>query len=356
MENVVKAMCLLSLVLCGFRGNAQQDWRAGHLVTGDSTIIKGQILFEDWGISPHSIEFKDESGTVTRRSAQEIKGFYIQEPLKTFQSKNLKLTYYAKTVVAEGKSPIARTDSVSLFLEVLLQSSIVTLYECLDDEGNARFFLQKDARLHELRNPVYRLAKGDASHVIKSEVYKAQLKQLLSECPTLDTDNVKYSDVDIIKLLEKYLRYCKADFRTDFQQTALGQSLAFGGMFRHAPNNPGARTFVGLDLLLFSKKKFNSGFVSIEIGAGFARQDEKKTVDEGSRFYFGLYGGKYFGLGDWHPILYTGISNANGALDTGVGISYKRDVSVAVSAGLINLMKSDAAWSFQVRITPFSKK
>jgi hypothetical protein len=356
MKILIKSSCLLCLVLCGFFGNAQQQWKAAKVVTNNSDTIQGQINFEDWDQSPTSIQFKDEQGNVISKSVQEIKSFSIQEPLKTYESKSVTLSYYKKTIVGEGKSPIVKTDSATLFLEVLLQSTRVTLYECMDDESQARFFLRKDDKLYELRNPVYRVARGESSHLIKTKVYKSQLKQLLSECPTLETDHVSYTDIDIIKLLEKYLRYCNADFKTEFKQEALGQRLAFGGMYRHAPNYSDAQNYFALNLVLFSKKKFNSGFVSIELGLGFDKPDEDPNTLDGTAPYFGLYGGKYFGVGDWHPLIYTGLSNVNGPFDTGVGISYKRAICASVSAGLFGLAKDEPAWSFQLKITPFSKK
>ncbi len=97
-------------------------------------------------------------------------------------------------------------------------------------------------------------------------------------------------------------------------------------------------------------------FVSIDIGFGFGQQDEISTGEpKTNRMSFGLYGGKYFGLGDWHPMIFTGISNTNGALDTGVGLSFQRIFAVSTSMGLI-AAKGDAAWSFQVRLTPFANK
>ena len=201
------------------------------LVTNNSDTIQGQINFGDWNQSPRSIQFKDEQGNITSKSAQEIKSFSIQEPLKTFESKNLKLSYYKKTIVPEGASPIAKTDSGTFFLEVLLKSSRVTLYEGSDDEKQTRFFLQKDDKLHELRNPVYRVAKGETSHMIKSEVYKAQLKQLLPECPTLNTERLNYTDKDLVDLLVKYHSYCKTDYSLESHQENLGQRFAIGAHF-----------------------------------------------------------------------------------------------------------------------------
>src|SRR5688572_2132619 len=115
MRKFIKSSCLLCIILCGFSGHAQQQWKITKLVTTDSDTIQGQVLFEDWNKSPASIQFKDEQGNVTSKSAREIKSFSIQEPLKTFESKNLTLSYY-KEIVAESTSPIARTDSVTVFL------------------------------------------------------------------------------------------------------------------------------------------------------------------------------------------------------------------------------------------------
>jgi hypothetical protein len=357
MKILIKSSFLLCFILCGFIGNAQQQWKVAKLVTVNSDTIQGQINFGDWNQSPHSIQFKDEQGNVTSKSAQEIKSFSIQEPLKTFESKNLKLSYYSKEIVAAGASPIVKTDSVIIFLEVLLKSSRVTLYEGSDDEKQTRFFLQKDDRLHELRNPVYRVAKGETSHMIKSEVYKAQLKQLLQECPTLNTERLKYNDKDLVDLLVNYHSYCKTEYKLESRQEVPGQRFAIGGIFRHVPKAANAPSSVGVNALLFSKKNFNSLFVSIDIGFGFGHQDEVSTGEpKTNRMTFGLYGGKYFGLGDWHPMIFTGISNTNGALDTGVGLSFQRIFAVSTSVGLIYLTKGDAAWSLQLRLTPFANK
>jgi hypothetical protein len=357
MKNVIKVIGFLCIVCFGFSGNAQQEWKIAKLVTNDNDTLRGQINFEDWDRSPVSIQFKDENGNLASKSAHEIKSFSIQDPSKTFESKEVTLNYYKKEIVAEKASPILKTDSITLFLEVLLQSSRVTLYECMDDDKQPRFFLRKDDRLHELRNPVYRVARGETSHIIKSEVYKAQLNQLLSECPTLNTERLTYTDKDLVDLLVKYHTYCKADYSLQSYQEGLGQRFAIGAMFRYAPEDQSPTSFIGLNALLFSKKKFNSIFVSIDIGFGLGPfEDESKEPAKTNRMCFGLYGGKYFGLGDWHPVVFTGISNTCGALDTGVGISYQRLFSVSTSAGLIYLMKGDPAWSFQLRITPFSDK
>jgi hypothetical protein len=356
MKILIKSSCALCLILCGFGGYTQQQWKAAKVVTNNSDTIQGQINFADWDQSPTSIQFKDGQGNMTSRSAQEIKSFSIQEPLKAFESKSFILSYYKKTIVPQGASPIASTDSGTFFLEVLLKSSRATLYRYGDKEMQTRFYLQKDDKLYELRNPVYRVAKGETSHMVKSEVYKAQLKQLLAECPTLNTERLKYTDEDLVNLLVQYHSYCKTEYSLESHQENLGQRFAFGGMYRHAPNYSDAQNYVALNLVLFSKKKFNSGFVSIEIGLGFDKQDKDPNTNDGTVPYFGLYGGKYFGVGDWHPLVYTGISNVNGPLDTGVGISYKRDICLSVSAGLFTIGKDEPAWSFQLRLTPFSNK
>ena len=355
MNLFIKSSCLLCIILCGFSGQAQQQWKIGRLVTNNSDTIQGQIVFEDWNQSPSLIQFKDEHGIMTSKSAEEVKSFSIQEPHKTFESKNVILSYYSKDVVAAGASPIVRTDSVTLFLEVLLRSSRVTLYECMDDERQTRFFLEKDGRLHELRNQVYRLAKGETSHLIKSKIYKAQLKQLLSECPTLNTEQLSYTDKGMVDLLVKYHTYCKTEYEAESHHEIAPERFAIGAIFRYAPEIENVKSYLGLNALIFSKKKFNSFFVSVDIGAGFGQQEEVYEAKT-NRICFGLYGGKYFGLGEWHPIIFTGISNTNGALDTGVGISYQRLVAASASLGLINLTKGDPAFSFQLRITPFSNK
>ena len=354
MRAFITSTHLLCIILCGFSGHAQQEWKIAQVVINDSDTIQGQIAFEDWGQSPKSVQFRDEHGITTSKSVEEIRSFTIHDPLKTFESKNLVLSYYSKEHVPAGTSPIVRTDSVTLFLEVLLRSSRIILYECIDDENQTRFFLQKDGRLHELRNPVYRMSKGETSHLIKSEIYKAQLKELLSECPTLNTQNVSYTDKDIVDLLIKYHTYCKTEYDTETHQEIGGERFAIGAIYRYAPQVENVKNFLGLNALLFSKKKFNSAFVSIDIGVGLGPEEEVSTPAKTNRICFGLYGGKYFGLGEWHPMVFTGISNTNGAFDTGFGLSYQKLIAGSVSVGLIHLTKGDPSFSFQLRITPFS--
>jgi hypothetical protein len=105
---------------------------------------------------------------------------------------------------------------------------------------------------------------------------------------------------------------------------------------------------------LFSKKKFNSAFLAVDLGFRVGGVEEDEAGSSPKKICFGLYGGKYFGVGKWHPVIFTGISTTNGALDTGVGISYERLLAVSTSVGLIPLTTEDFAWSFQLRITPFS--
>jgi len=351
----IKSSGLLCMILCGFSGHAQQQWKITRLVTTDSDTIQGQVLLEDWNKSPASIQFKDEQGNVTSKSAQEIRSFGIQEPLKTFESKNLKISYY-KEIVAEGTSPISRTDSVTVFLEVLLQSNSITLYEGMDDERQIRFFLQKGGELHELRNPVYRISKGESSHLIRTEVYKAQLKYLLPECPTLNTERVGYNDKELVDLLIKYHTYCKTDFKKQFQQEDLGDRVAGGVIYRYASGGGYPASYLGVNVLLVPKKNFNSAFVSIDLGMRIAFKEDLSTESQTARVCFGIYGGKYFGAGEWHPMVFTGISTTNGALDTGVGLSYQRMFAVSTSIGFIPLISNAVGWSFQVRLTPFSNK
>ena len=357
MKYVIRDIYFLCILFCGFTGYAQQQWKSVKIVTNVNDTLQGQLNFEDWDRSPAAIQFKDGQGNVTTKTAQEIRSFTIQEPLKTYESKKLTLAYYENGVVAEGKSPIVKTDSVTLFIEVLLHSARVTLYECLDEDKEPRYFLRKDDKLHELRNPVYRVAKGETSHIVRNEVYKTQLTLLLSECPTLNTENLGYTDKELVDLLIKYHKYCKADYSGESHQEGLGQRFAIGAMFRHAPEIAAPTSFLGLNALIFSKKRFNSLFVAIDVGYGLGPfEDDPTSSAKTNRLCFGLYGGKYFGLNEWHPMIFTGISNTNGALDTGVGISYQRLVSLSTSAGLIYLIKGDAAWSIQLRITPFTQK
>ena len=356
MESKFSRCCFLCLVLFGFTANAQQQWSIAKLVTADSDTIHGEILFEDWVKSPSSIQFKNTNGSTTNYPAKDIKSIYINKPVKQFASKPLALSYYNKNVVAEGTSPIAKTDSVTLLIEVLLEGPAVKLYECMDEQGQARFFLEKDNHLHELRNPSYRLAKGENIHVIHKEIYKEQLKQLLSECPSLKTNRVKYSDVDLVDLLLEYHRYCKVDVNTEFEQKALGERVSFGGTFRSFPQFEEVPTFVGLSMNVFSKKKFNSAFFSIDAGIGFAMRRDVFEGDDSDIFYVGLYGGKYFGLGTWRPVIYTGISNIIGPFDTGVGLAYKKFATVSLSSGLYMLTKGVSNWSYQIKVTPFPIK
>jgi hypothetical protein len=238
-------------------------------------------------------------------------------------------------------------------MEVLMHSSLLTLYELFDDDNEPRFFLQKDGKLHELRNVVYRVARGEAAHVVRSEIYKAQLKHLLPECPTLKTDDLQYTDKDLVNLLTEYHNYCRTDFHTDFKQQRLGERIAVGAMYRYAPLVSSPNSSLGLNVMFFSKKKFNSAFVSIDIGVVIGTPDEDGSSGLDSRLTLGMHGGKYFGVGDWHAMVFTGISNTNGILDTGVGIMHKRIFALSTSVGYFPIVNG-FGWSFQLRVTPFS--
>jgi hypothetical protein len=325
--SVLMALLLLSQAIA----QGQELWTAGYLVNASGDTLHGEVLFSDWSVSPKRIDFKSANGQQSTYPASDVKAFGITELHKTFRSHAVTLDYYTDGVAANVGAAKLKTETTQLFIEVLLASPVLTLYECLDEKGKERFLLEKNGQLTVLRNVVFRVQKDASYYLVKREYYKEELKQLLSECPTLNTTRLKYENKYLIALLKEYHHYCKVDYKVDFEQQNLKPAVSVGVLVgRHFPAN---LSLVGGSLYIGSRKKFGSIYTVFDVGVTTSKREADPTFGTYAgtfrHAFVSVYVGKYMGLGNWQPFIYTGASTLTGFLDTGVGISYKRMISVS---------------------------
>jgi hypothetical protein len=273
-------------------------------------------LFADWDVSPGSIKFrKTPQDSGQHIQAKDVVGFSIVESKLQYESKSISIKYYFDTPISQTRNPIKSEYTGNIFLEVLMRSEKLTLYSFLDQRKEERYFIEKDNQFLELVNIDYQISSGEGNGTFRfhKAYYREQLKQLLSECPTLNTSNLAYTAKSIINLVKTYHTYCKVSFLS-FEQKKVQDVTTFGFIFGGA---------YGVDLQILSRKKFNNRFVTIETGV---------SGNDGL-FYFGLYGGTYFGISAVQPFIQMGCST-RGGFDAGAGVAYKKKTALELNTSL----------------------
>ena len=205
-----------------------------------------------------------------------------------------------------------------------------------------RFVVDKYDSLVVLNDIHVQLRKGDVIFAYDLPEYRKTLKTLLNECPTLTTDNTAYTETGLINLLKEYLTFCRIDSKIYSEQkksnkVRIGVGV-FGSSWRTAQDGP-VRVY-GLSGQFLMPKQFYNSFALIDLGASSAT-----NALPVSQIQIGVYAGRYFGTKDIQAKLYTGLSTVLGALDTGVGVSYRKmiaaEVRYPVLFGLLNGFRED---------------
>jgi hypothetical protein len=256
-RKLIRITAVYFLFIARFEAAAQQIWTPAFVVNERRDTLQGEILFKDWDVSPTSIQFRNKDMLAKTYTGDEIFSFTLSEYGRVFQSKSFRTKYYETNPIGLGQSPVTREDSVNAFLEVILSSPLVTLFEFMDANRKARFFLGKDNGLHELKNVTYKITVGTSVHVKANRLYREQLKQLLFECPTLKTNNLTYDRGSLIALLRQYHLSCKIDYSVYFDKTPVFKNVHPGLAVGANSSEVGLRRFFGLTLQGAVRKEFS---------------------------------------------------------------------------------------------------
>jgi hypothetical protein len=311
--------CLLSIPAL-----AQYEERPATLTNRNDETISGLVNYYDWDKSPEAVEFLTEN----THSLQTIPIKYIQRlTLKdgpVYEGLYLKIPYYAKAPVTISADVIDHIDSTYYLSELILDSQSIKLYRFFDTDARVRFVVAKYDSLVLLNDIHVSLHKRESVYAYQDPVYRKQLKAILNECPTLNTEHSLYSENSLISLLKDYLSFCRIDSKVYLEQKKLGKPLigvgTFGSFWK---TSDGKSTGYGLSFQLLLPRRHHNIFTLIDIG----KFNRNTDLGAETAWQFGIYGGQHFGRHAVQARLYTGLSTLFGPLDTGVGLSYRKVIS-----------------------------
>lgn len=323
---------------------AQYQVRSATLIDDNEKTITGFVKFYDWDRSPKNIEFgEDTVGSMTSFSLRSMRKLFIQGG-PTYESLYLKVPYYATSPVSIGGNVIDHVDSTYCLAELLLDSESVKLYRFFDQDASVRFVISKNDTLTLLNDIHVQVYRREGRFDITDHEYRRQLRTLLQECPTLKIDNTTYSEKSILQLLKEYLSFCKIDSKIYSEQKKLGTATFLLGTFASLwPTDQ--RTVIGYGLMcqVLLPRRLNNTFLCLDLG----RSSRNSSVGVETTLQLGFYAGKYFGQHAIQGKLYTGFSTGFGFLDTSIGLSYRKMISIEtrypIFSGLLFGFKEDGS-------------
>lgn len=308
---------------------AQYEFRPANLLTTSGNQLQGKLRFYDWDITPKSVLFIDSlSGQERVLQAEAIRRLVIL-PDKVFEGKSLAVTTYPTEALMPDVIMAMKPDSGFYLAELLYESSLVKLYRVFDQHKKLHLFLQKNDQLYSLDNIDYQLIRQQSTYHYQRPAYRQTLKEVLTECPTLDLAQLPYSEKAVIDVLNSYHSYCRIDSRIYLEQKKLGNfHIGLGGNYTlfFPTNLVGPADLLGLSLHVQPPRRLHSFFIIADLGIASTRGSE--TFE--TKVNAALYGGRYWPLvGDKLFLMgYTGLSMARGPLDTALGLSLLKRFSV----------------------------
>ncbi|GAB3490599.1 hypothetical protein GCM10027341_02540 [Spirosoma knui] len=304
---------------------AQYEHRAATLTDRNDSTRTGIVKFYDWSKSPESIEFiPARSSSVQTIPVKAIQQLTIQDG-PVYEGLYLKVPYYTKAPVRVGDDIVGRIDSTYFLAEVLLESPAVKLYRYFDADAKLRFVVAKYDSLVLLDDIHLSINRRETLYAFNDPAFRKTLSAVLSECPTLNTDNVTYTEASLINLLKEYLSFCRIDSKIYLEQKKFGKAIVGLGTFGSSwTSAQGKAIGYGFAVQVLLPRRLHNVFTLVEIG----RYNRKTLIDTETALHLGLYAGQYIGRRAVQGKIYTGLSTVFGPLDTGVGISYRKIFSV----------------------------
>lgn len=183
--------------------------------------------------------------------------------------------------------------------------------------------------------------------------YQSQIRNLLVECPSFRFGEVYYDERSLANLCRRYLSCLQKDqgLQVNKKNKAMLKLGASGGVSLW---NGGPFPYVGFSLEHLLDKRLSNRFLHFTLGTYITNDyDDLYGTPTGKPKadpYLALYGGTYFGTKKVRWLIFTGYSNLNGALDSGVGISLNKTLSITAHGGLIDAFFSSANLSFEAKL------
>jgi hypothetical protein len=185
---------------------AQDNFVSGKVTRLNGEVLSGSINDLYWDETPSSIQFKDNSGVVSKLYPQEVLGFQIGEKaiylsrLVEFDS-----VFESKDIV-NNKNPSFVKKHV--FLKMLVKASKSLLVYAADVD---HFFIQYDDKVETLVSHHYNAKIGNDVIGMENKLYIIQLAKIFSDCQALPvTNKLPYKYEPLADLFSKYAG-CKGE-------------------------------------------------------------------------------------------------------------------------------------------------
>jgi hypothetical protein len=316
---------------------AQYQNRPATITDRQNNSQSGLLTYKDWARSPTFIDFTPATGSDALKISAKAIQTLVLENGAVYEGLFLTIPYYMKEPVSTGNNIIHHTDSTYYLAELLVDGGIVKLYRFFDDNTDVRFAVSKNDSLVLLHNITVPLVKHNTTYSFSDPAFRRELKAILSECPTLKTDQVHYTESSLIELLKEYVSFCRLDTKVYLEQKNLGKIIPTIGIFgAYWPVFDNYVVNYGASLQLLLPRRFQNVFILLDVG----RFKIPTDTDEENLLSIGLYAGRYFGRHAWQGKLYTGLSNVAGPLDTGVGLSYRKIISAELRYPILGSLLS----------------
>jgi hypothetical protein len=333
---------LFLVILLPLFSFAQNQLRPATVIDRQNNSQVGLLAYKDWARSPTSVEFTPANESDARKISAESIQKVVLENGTVYEGLFLNIPYYKKEPVSAGSSIIHHTDSTYYLAELLLDGGVVKLYRFFDENTAVRFAISKNDSLVLLHNITVPLVKHNTTYSFSDPAYRRELKAVLSECPTLKTDQVLYLESSLIELLKEYVSFCRLDAKVYLEQKNFGKVIPTVGIFgAYWPAYSRNVLAYGASLQLLLPRRFQNVFVLVDVG----RFEFTTDAGEEKSLSMGLYAGRYLGRRAWQGKVYTGLSTVLGPLDTGIGLSYRKVVSAELRypllAGLLDGFQED---------------
>ena len=326
---------------------AQYQIRPATVTDRNDKISPGYVKYFDWGSNPDRIEFGSDSLDYLQPLAlRNIRKLTIKNG-PSYESLYLKVPYYAKDPIKLSEPIVQFVDSTYYLAELLLDSEAIKLYRFLDKDQRLRFVISKYDSLAALENIRVKIIRREITYDYQESQFRKTLRTILYECPTLNTNNTLYTESSLIELLKQYLSFCRIDSKVYLEQKKIDKvRVGIGPFGSYWKSGEDIKLAYGLNLQLLFPRQFHNVFAMINVGS--IRQ-QSSAIPEDISLFLGLYAGRYFGRRAVQGKVYTGLSTM-GILDTGLGLSYLKMVSVDIRHPIIaNILNNLRDNTFEAR-------
>lgn len=346
------AVLVIAVLVAASLSCFAQSFTPASVVLSNGDSVDGEVLFKDWNISPTTIEFRPQQQSAIDQS--DITGFKIYQGNRSYERVRINLKYYLQTV-SQDRSPIRIEKPTDVFAEVIYSNALLRLYSMGDEEKTERFLLRKEGGdIVELIDFSYEIRAEKGAVIKHNPIYQSQLRQILADCDFGGTA-VGYQESAIVRVLDKYSA-CRGITSTRKRSGVdglanLGVLLGTGavptGIDPNPTRNVQAPVF-GLALQFLSRKNFENRFCLVEVGVITGNLEGLIPMEH---IHLAVYAGTFFGKRNLQGLVYSGASRYSGFFDTGLGISYKKKMTLVLGTSPGNLL-TNRGFSIKLRYHP----